>query len=119
MGNKYISKTAIFYLILLAFLSIIPVPDLGFQKIKFFANDKLIHFIMYSFLIIGWGIRMKNYNDIKYKIMCFAIFFGLFLEILQHLLPFGRYFDWVDFIANSIGVLFGTFILYYLKKKLL
>jgi len=44
---------------------------------------------------------------------------GLLLEILQHLLPFGRYFDLGDFVANSIGVLFGAFILYYLKKKLL
>jgi glycopeptide antibiotics resistance protein len=54
-----------------------------------------------------------------FNLIIYSILLGLFLEILQHLLPFGRYFDLADFIANSIGVLFGAFILYYLKKKLL
>ena len=53
------------------------------------------------------------------EISAYLILFGLGLEILQHVLPFGRYFDLGDFVANSIGVLFGVFILYYLKKKLL
>ena len=53
------------------------------------------------------------------EISAYLILFGLGLEILQHVIPFGRYFDMGDFLANSIGVLFGVFILYYLKKKLL
>ena len=53
------------------------------------------------------------------EISTYIILFGFGLEILQHVLPFGRYFDLGDFVANSIGVLFGVFILYYLKKKLL
>ncbi len=54
-----------------------------------------------------------------FKLIVYSILFGLFLEILQHILPFSRFFKLVDFVANSTWVLFGAFILYYLKKKLL
>ena len=74
---------------------------------------------MYLILAIIWGLKIKNFSERKVKISTYLILFGLGLEILQHVLPFGRYFDLGDFVANSIGVLFGVFILYYLKKKLL
>ena len=119
MGNKRISKIPIYYTLLLILLSLIPVPDLGFPSFKLFEMDKLIHFIMYSIFIITWGLKIES-NKIKmFNLIIYSILFGLFLEILQHLLPFGRFFDFGDFVANIIGVLFGAIILYYLKKKLL
>ena len=74
---------------------------------------------MYLILAIIWGLKIENFSKRKIEISAYLILFGLGLEILQHLLPFGRYFDLGDFVANNIGVLFGVFILYYLKKKLL
>ena len=74
---------------------------------------------MYLLLAMIWGLKTENFSERKIEISTYLILFGLGLEILQHLLPFGRYFDLGDFIANGIGVLFGIFILYYLKKKLL
>ena len=74
---------------------------------------------MYLILALIWGLKIENFSERKIEISTYLILFGLVLEILQHLLPFGRYFDMGDFLANSIGVLFGVFILYYLKKKLL
>ena len=47
-----------------------------------------------------------------------TIFFGLVLEIFQEILPFGRVFEWGDFIANTAGALIGFFILHLNKKKL-
>ena len=81
--------------------------------------DKLIHLTMYCILILLWGINLISFKFSLIKILFLTIIFGLLIETLQYLLPFGRYFDLGDFIANSIGVLFGVFILYYLKKKLL
>ena len=119
MENNFIKKIPIYYTLLLILLSLIPVPDLGFPSFKLFEMDKLIHFIMYSIFIIIWGLKIGS-NKIKmFNLIIYCILLGLFLEILQHLLTFGRYFDLGDFVANSIGVLFGAFILYYLKKKLL
>ena len=119
MENNLIKKIPIYYTLLLILLSLIPLPDLGFPSFKLFEMDKLIHFIMYSIFIIVWGLNIEL-NKIKIiKLVIYSILLGLFFEILQHALPFGRYFDLGDFVANSIGVLFGAFILYYLKKKLL
>ena len=114
MDKKTISKAAFYYTLTLIILSLVPYPDIGLPKFKLFELDKLIHFSMYTIFIIIWGLKSDN----KTKILIFSILFGLGLEILQHILPFGRYFDWGDFIANSLGVLFGTIILFYLKKKL-
>ena len=119
MENNLIKKIPIYYTLLLILLSLIPVPHLGFPSFKLIEMDKLILFMMYSIFIIIWGLKI-GFNKIKmFSLIIYSILLGLFLEILQHLLPFGRYFDLGDFIANSIGVLFGAFILYYLKKKLL
>ena len=115
MDKKTISKAALYYTLILIILSLIPVPDLGLPKFKLFELDKLVHFCTYLIFTIIWGLNSHS----KIKILIFSILFGLGLEILQHILPFGRCFDWGDFIANSLGVLFGTIILFYLKKKLL
>jgi glycopeptide antibiotics resistance protein len=49
----------------------------------------------------------------------FSIIFGITLEFLQYLLPFGRYFDFYDILANMAGVIIGIIILLFYKKKLL
>ena len=119
MDKNLISQIAVFYTLILILLSLVPVPDFGLPRFKLLELDKLIHFIMYLILAIIWGLKIKNFSKRKTQISAYLILFGLGLEILQHALPFGRYFDLGDFVANSIGVLFGVFILYYLKKKLL
>ena len=119
MDKKLISLITVYYTLILIILSIVPVPDLGLPQFKLLEFDKLIHFIMYLIFALIWGLKIENFLERKMEISAYLILFGLVLEILQHVLPFGRYFDLGDFVANSIGVLFGVFILYYLKKKLL
>ena len=119
LDRRYIAKIAVYYTLFLLFLSLIPVPDLGLPKFKLFEIDKLVHFIMYFSLTILWSFAAKNFYNSNFKLLLFAIFFGFVLEILQHILPFGRYFDLEDLLANSLGVIFGIIILYYIKKKLL
>ena len=119
MDKKLISQIAVYYTLILILLSLVTVPDLGLPRFKLLELDKLIHFIMYLLLALIWGLKIENFLERKMEISAYLILFGLGLEILQHVLPFGRYFDMGDFVANSIGVLFGVFILYYLKKKLL
>ena len=119
MDRGYISKIAVYYTLFLIILSFIPVPDLGLPKFKLFEIDKLVHFIMYCSLTILWYLASENFYKSNFKLLIFAIFFGFALEIFQHILPFGRYFDLGDLLANSLGVIFGIFILYCIKKKLL
>ena len=119
LDRKYIAKIAVYYSLFLIILSLIPVPDLGLPKFQLFEIDKLVHFIMYFSLTMLWCFASENFYRSNFKLILFAIFFGFVLEIFQHILPFGRYFDLGDLLANSLGVIFGIFILYCIKKKLL
>ena len=119
MDRKYISKIAVYYTLFLIILSLVPVPVLGIPKFQLFEIDKLVHFIMYFSLTILWSFAFKNLYSSNFKLLLFAILFGFILEIFQHMLPFGRYFDLGDLLANTLGVIFGIFILYCIKKKLL
>ena len=119
MDRRYISKITVYYTLFLIILSLIPVTDLGFPKFQLFEIDKLVHFVMYFSLTILWCFASENFYRSNFKLLLFAIFFGSVLEIFQHILPFGRYFDLGDLLANSLGAIFGIIILYYIKKKLL
>ncbi|MAJ83270.1 MAG: hypothetical protein CMC16_03245 [Flavobacteriaceae bacterium] len=81
--------------------------------------DKLIHLTMYCILILLWGINLIRFKFSLIKILFLTIIFGLLIETLQYLLPFGRYFDLGDIIANSVGAIIGIIILLFYKKKLL
>ena len=119
MDRRYISKITVYYTLFLIIFSLIPVPDLGLPKFQLFEIDKVVHFVMYFSLTMLWCFASKNFYRSNFKLLLFAIFFGFVLEIFQHILPFGRYFDLGDLLANSLGVIFGIIILYYIKKKLL
>ena len=119
MDRRHISKITVYYTLFLIIISLIPVPDLSFPKFQLFEIDKLVHFIMYFSLTILWYLAYESFYKSNFKLLLSTIFFGFVLEIFQHILPFGRYFDFGDFLANSLGVIFGIIILYYIKKKLL
>ena len=119
MDRRHISKISVYYTLFLIIFSLVPVPDLGFPRFQLFEIDKLVHFFMYFFLTVLWCLAYENFYKSNFKLLLFAIFFGFVLEIFQHILPFGRYFDLGDLVANSLGVIFGIFILYCIKKKLL
>jgi len=81
--------------------------------------DKLIHLTMYLILILLWGINLISCKFSLIKILFLTIFFCFFIETLQYLILFGRYFEFGDIIANSVGAIIGIIILLFYKKKLL
>lgn len=109
---------AISYTLLIVVLSLSPIPR-AIPNFKFFEMDKLIHLTMYFILILLWGINLISFKFSLIKILFLTIFFGLLIETLQYLLPFGRNFDLGDIIANSVGAIIGIIILLFYKKKLL
>ena len=119
MDRRYIYKITVYYTLFLIILYLIPVPDIDFPSFQLFGIDKLVHFIMYFSLTILWCLASESFYKSNFKLLLSVIFFGFVLEIFQHILPFGRYFDSSDLLANSLGVIFGIIILYYIKKKLL
>ena len=88
--------------LVIAFLSLLPGDDLPAQNL----NDKLNHFIAYGVLmglsVLGRGARSLLWTGLL------LTGYGLLLEGLQGVMPFGRSASLLDAIANTGGVLIGT-----------
>lgn len=85
--------------------------------------DKWAHFVMYATLtLIIWmerryrcgtssgGMRLAVWG------MLFPIMLGGMMELCQAYLTTYRSGEWMDFLANSIGVLLGCIIGYIIRK---
>lgn len=87
--------------------------------------DKLAHIIMYgvlSFLLLlscnPDYLKQKNSSSHTFFIVLFCIFYGGFMEILQHYVFVNRSGNLYDFIANIIGSISGVLIYPYVMKLL-
>lgn len=89
--------------------------------------DKVVHFGMYAILetlfLFGFFQNTKP-NDIPKMSLVITILFGVSLgcsiEFLQPILTSYRKFEWLDMLANALGVLGGLYFFNrYLKKRIL
>jgi VanZ family protein len=70
-----------------------------------FASDKVLHFTGY-FLLATWfgGVARRG----RYVIVGLGLIaFSGVMEIAQGIMHHGREADWLDFLANTLGVTFG------------
>lgn len=82
-------------------------------------NDKLHHFLSYA-VLAWWCTLAFQISDIKklFLLAVYLITFGGIIEILQGLSGY-RYAEWLDFLANSLGVVIGVLFAFYVTKKIL
>ena len=83
--------------------------------------DKLVHTFVFSILSLLMIIGLKkqhdqmflNFNAITVSISAVSLY-GVAIECLQILIP-GRFFEWQDMLANTVGAVvgFGLFLLIY------
>lgn len=106
-------SVAITITILIAVVSLISLGSfglkLGLSKVE--NSDKFGHAIAYFVLAIVWFYALKFHEKpFKQKIIIIAllIIYGIILEALQDGLTTYRTGDYVDVIANSIGVLLAA-----------
>ncbi len=81
--------------------------------------DKLVHFIMYSVFFVLWsfvlGITTKSR---LYKLLTISVAFGVLIEILQATMSLGRSYELDDIIANTIGSVFGLYLLPFIRRMM-
>lgn len=79
-------------------------------------GDKLGHLLAY-FSMTFWFLHLA-YN--RWLVVSLFIIMGLVIEILQSLTGY-RYFEWMDLLANTVGVLIAcaVFLLTGLRLKFL
>ncbi|MGE5356245.1 MAG: VanZ family protein [Deltaproteobacteria bacterium] len=103
-------------------VSLIPQPEIKDKSIFTFEGaDKVVHFLMYAFLMFIWIKSESNMKKFWIKknylasglIYCFSL--GLILEILQYFMFLGRSLEFFDIIANFSGTL-SVFIFFKIKK---
>jgi len=101
-------------LFVLTHLPRLPAPDIR-------GSDKIAHFTAYLVLtILFWLARYGTYRPSlrgkrMYIILLLMVCYGAVDEISQQLVPH-RFADWLDWLANSAGVVTGLFIVMVLRK---
>ena len=77
-------------------------------------SDKIAHFAVFGL----WSFLALWYKPNYLKIGILGVAFGLLIECIQKSLPesFHRSFDWIDLVADSIGVLLGLLFFWCIKK---
>ena len=108
--QNYCKLITTLILLIITFLSLYPVQKLP----EFSGTDKTHHLVAYFLLAFPSGlIKPKKWV----LFISFFIIFGGVIEIIQ---PYvNRYGEWLDFFANTIGVLTGFFVGLIFKMKFL
>ena len=97
----------------IVFLSLLPIPDLKVE-VPVPLADKWTHMLMYGVLtLVIWFEYRRSHQDLsKGKLLLFAflapIAMGGLLELAQAYLTTCRSGEWLDFVANTIGICCGT-----------
>ena len=107
---------SILCVVLIWILSLMPFfPETPFDQVEFI--DKWTHLVMYGGTCsVIWWEYLRNHQILDgeklffYAWLCPALMSGL-LELLQEYCTFGhRNGDWLDFVANTMGVTLGALI---------
>lgn len=101
LAPKLALAGAVLCTLVIAVLSLLPGGDLPKQNL----NDKLNHFIAYGVLMVL--VTLARGRMALIGAMALIIVYGLGLEALQGVMPYGRSASWLDALANTGGVLIG------------
>ena len=104
-------------------LSLAPIPDVP-QLTDINLFDKWVHFIMYGGLcLIIWWEYLRQHSKTNWAraiigAILLPIILGGLLELGQAYLTTCRSGEWLDFVADSIGVSLALVIFYPILSKL-
>ncbi len=101
---------AIFSTVILAVLSLISVPKLSLG-LNLKSPDKYLHVLAYFGLSFIWFLALSKKlktNISKFALILSIFIYGIILEALQGELTSYRTADWLDVIANTVGILIAA-----------
>lgn len=125
--KEYINKypISLFLVVAIWIICLIPIPETPLDDVPMI--DKWTHFVMYgslcSVIFAEYAYRhfIPNIKRLAIGGVLLPIIMGGLIELAQAYCTGGnRSGDWIDWIANSIGVMIGTAIgslVVYLRAK--
>ena len=116
---------AILWAIMVAVMYVIPGKDLPIVDFWSVMNfDKVAHCLVFATLSLTLAVGSSRQNTIPRikreaaKLTAtFCIFYGGVLEYFQGALVQDRTSDWIDFVANVVGVILGLVFFRMLYKR--
>ena len=106
---------AIVITVMIAYLSLMKMPKIG---VGISNVDKFYHLFAYFTLSITWLLSFYKKPKLKYVIVIGCIFFGIIIEVLQQTLTVYRTGDYMDALANTLGILLGLIVFNQILKKI-
>jgi len=103
--------------LLIFILCSLPLPA-GARKLP--SSDEAAHFglfAVFSFLLARSLLRPYAGKKAFLLAVVLSLFYGLFIELYQILLP-GRFFEYFDFIADGVGAVCGGLLWVGLKRRM-
>lgn len=108
--------------IVIWYLSLFTPPETKLNEIKFI--DKWTHLLMYGTLTACFWL--ETFRSCRKQLTAFRlggmfmlpVIMGGLVELVQTYCTVNRTGDWIDFLANTVGVLFGASIAYLFRKHM-
>ena len=109
---------SLFYTLVITTLSLVQLDDI--PKLNTGFDDKIAHFLCYAILCLMWFLSFYSFKIKRslFAAFAFSILFGLIIEIIQSQATVHRTAEVLDFLANTIGALAMTMLI-YLKKEVI
>ena len=106
------------YTILIIILSLVQLGDV--PKLNTGFDDKIAHFLLYALFCLMWFLSFQFFKIKRSLFLAFAfsVLFGLIIELLQSEVTAYRSADVLDFLANTIGAL-AMSTLIYIKNEVI
>lgn len=125
MKASYLKRYPLSHLVtaVIIILSLAPIPDVP-QLASINLFDKWTHFIMYAglCLVIWWEYlrqhRTTDWRRVSIGAILLPIILGGLMELGQTHLTTCRSGEWLDFIADSVGVLLALMIAYPILSRI-
>ncbi len=115
---KKLLVAAILYTIVVTIAFLIPSIEEKPIDIKNF--DKALHVFIYVMLVFLWLLYFRN--RLNPKIWCYILatifLYGIIIEVLQMMLTTYRTGDYLDVLANTVGVVTALIFFIFLYKKM-
>jgi len=115
---KWAILWSLFLIFLSGFAGAINFPESLWDLIS---TDKAAHFVVYgiyAFLCLkAFELSGMDTNIVRFGIVIWCSFYGFLMETFQYYFFPGRYFEFLDNVANISGVLVGLILFILIKNK--